>query len=186
MALRLNPHIVGLVLASSCLATAADADGVMPSLNVQLRFLCLSLSDSETGAIEAAPLASLGSLARPNSVKVTTTWNTLTNSARSEIVDAVGSSLIVTESVATAQQCRAVPINQFKFTREGAILRSTFCITTKSPRAPFILADLQLRSNRGNESFLHRIGAAAACYPSRGLNLVYDGVTIDHELVRTE
>jgi len=167
--------------------TLTFGDGVMPTLNVQLRFLCLSLADSPDGVIEVVPLADLPSTPSTDSLGITTRWNTRTSSALSTITSGPGIVMNVNEKISDEESCRKLPRDSFIFSDTGSGFRSDFCISGASQEKIKLLEVHMLihgRSKGPAALFLNRINAVASCYPSRALNAIYDGVKIDRELIR--
>jgi hypothetical protein len=172
--------------AAMTIAVSAAATPPFPTLNIQLRFICLSLADSTSGALEAIPLDRLGPRS-PRPVNVVMKWDPGTNASTTEISDDAGNKLNISEAIATNADCQSVPRDVFRFRHANNIRVAKFCLTGhQTPRVPFILIDMKLRANsHSNSDFLARLLAVSGCYPSRGLNVIYDGTSVDNEVVRS-
>jgi len=175
------------VAVSLVVPSSAIADSVMPSVNVQLRFICLSVADTESGVIEVKPIIDLPLHGDDRSVRIVSDWNTRTSAANSTLTDSFDNSLTVSERIVDREQCRSLPSNVFAFSHNKDGYFSKFCITPSSKTSrPNILVQMEGRENKaGGNMIVDRLEAVASCYDSRGLNAMYNGIRIDREVIRS-
>jgi len=181
-------HVILGVIAAATLywPESSSADGAMPAINVQLRNICLSVSDDRLGSIRVAPLSSLPVAPTNESVKVVTEWRTKTSVAQSMISDGIGNTLRLNERVVPAEQCDSIAFNVFVLQKSGPAYRTDFCISGSDLRTR-IRVKMELEGTDGQDPapLLQRLLAVASCYPTRGLDVLYDGVVVYREIVRT-
>lgn len=177
----------GVALAAILLLGAGDVPGALPSLNVHLRFVCLSLADDALGALEAHRMDQLPDAPRQSSLAVTTSWHSGTGVATSDVRDTLGNTLHVEESVGGPSLCEGVPIDTFRLDRVGDSYQSRICITPMDPnlRANVKVTMRLTGEQRRIEALGDRIFAIGSCLPAHGVDIFDAGVVAGRTIVRT-
>lgn len=162
------------------------ADGVMPTMNVSLRFLCLSVADPPGGEINTRSLSELLPVAPPDSVVIQSQWRPGSNAALDTISTRDGASLAIRETIATPPQCAGLPNNKFSFAEQGDDLKAAFCLTAEKPSVPPLHVEMTLHGpdKASATSLMNRVSAVSLCYPKGGLNALYEGVELEREVLR--
>lgn len=159
----------------------------MPGLNVQLKFICLSLADDRFGAIQTRALKDLPDRPPPTSLAITTSWRSGTRTATSDIRDAHGNNLHVEESIGSRGACEGLPRDIFRFERAGNTYETQFCITGPQPDAlPDVKVAMRLTGSLDTIAMLEgRVFAVATCLPPSGRTMLEGGVNVGRQLIRT-
>jgi hypothetical protein len=166
---------------------SGDAPVPPATLNIQLKFLCLSVADDRLGALEAHQLSRLSRVPTPTSLKVTTLWYSGTGIAVSHITDRNGNDLLVEESIDTEGQCLRLPHDEFQFAYQNGHYSSNFCITSqRTERYPNLRVAMQVSGAQTTIAALkNRIVAAASCFPVSSADILNDGTKVGRQVVRT-
>ena len=159
----------------------------VPSLNVQLKFICLSLADDRLGAAETRALDDLPDIPPQTSLAITTSWQSNTRMAASDIRDALGNNLHIQETIGSRGVCEGLPRDIFRLERIGSNYEARFCITDQRPNS---LSDVKVTmrltgSPNTIDALRDRIFAVAACLPTGGTTLLQGGVSVGRELILT-
>jgi hypothetical protein len=159
----------------------------LPTLNIRLRNICLSVADSKSGEIYVSRLEKLPVNAPETALHVTQTWSPGGSRSEAKIVDGNGTELYVSELIQSSKSCAVGPIDRFLFQKHEGSYTTNFCISPVSSTGNTVRISMQIKAptDASSNLLISRVLAVASCYQPRGLNAEYDGFTIGREIVRS-
>jgi hypothetical protein len=160
----------------------------LPTLNVRLRHICLSIADNLTGEIKVSRVDQLPDSYVEPSLRVTETWAPSSNRAEATISDGEGVELRISQTISSVVKCDPNTLNKFSFRRRGKGYSSELCISYSDKDAQAVKVSMELsgQSDTGIDHLKSLVLAIASCYQPRRLNAEYNGFVIGREIVRTE
>jgi hypothetical protein len=173
---------------SIMLFPSAACAQALPTLNIRLRHICLSIADNSSGEVRVVSLNRLPAQPPKAALRITQRWSPAATTSSATIYGEKGVELNVVETIVPFSACNKAYVDKLTFYKSAKGQEAKVCISPDSSNGNVVKVSLRLTGPSGQDAaeFLKRLNAVALCYQPRGLNAEYDGFTIGRVIVRTK